>query len=137
VEKVELMGEKHEGNSRKSVAERVKQYRWRPGTSGNPKGRPKLPAVLSDALRHRLGETAPGDKHRRTFAQRIAERLCEAALRGSVSAAVAIMDRVEGKPQQSLVGANGKPLFPSNEDITVELRKLIDEIKEKNGNDVG
>ena len=126
--------EKQAGISEKpdsSKADRIAPYRWKPGESGNPAGRPPSEAALSDDLRSRLAEKVPGDKQHRTYAQKIACRLVEAALRGSVSAAALIADRVEGKPPQSLTGANGSPLIPTTvtyEGMTHAIYGLMEEI---------
>jgi hypothetical protein len=71
---------------------------FRPGQSGNPKGRPKS-ALLSDALRHMLAEACPEDPER-TWAEVIADALIARAAAGDVQAAKEIADRVEGKARQ-------------------------------------
>jgi hypothetical protein len=123
--------EKDAGNSQKSRADRVAAYRWPKGVSGNPAGRPPSEAVLSDALRTRLGEKVPGDRKQRTYAQKIACRLVEAALRGSISAIALIADRCEGKAPQALTGPGGNPLLPTvvtHESLTATIHGLVSEI---------
>jgi Family of unknown function (DUF5681) len=73
---------------------------FKPGESGNPKGRPKS-LTLSEALRAQLGQVMPGEDEK-TYAEKIALCLCEEAAKGNVGAAKEIADRTEGKPRQSL-----------------------------------
>ena len=75
--------------------------RWKPGQSGNPKGRPKS-ITLSEALRLELAKVFPGDTQERTFAEVIAQQLVRSAATGNILAAKEIADRTEGKPKQSL-----------------------------------
>ena len=72
-----------------------------PGVSGNPKGRPKS-ITLSEAYRHQLAQTVPGDPEARTFAEVIARLMCVRATQGDVAAAREVADRVEGRPRQAL-----------------------------------
>ncbi len=74
--------------------------RFKPGASGNPKGRPKL-TLLSEAIRAQLAVVAP-DADERTYAEVIAEKLCTEAAAGNVLAAREIADRTEGKPKQAI-----------------------------------
>jgi hypothetical protein len=73
---------------------------FKPGESGNPKGRPKS-VTLSEALRAQLGQVMPGEEEK-TYAEKIALVLCEEASKGNVGAAKEIADRTEGKLRQSL-----------------------------------
>lgn len=125
-----MPADKEPENSERSQADRIARFRWTKGKSGNPSGRPPLKAVLSDALRDRLAEQVPGDKRGRTYAQKIAARLVEAALRGSVSAAALIADRCEGRAPQPLTGARGEPLIPTDPNaLLIQMTDLIAEIK--------
>jgi len=72
--------------------------RWKPGQSGNPKGRPKGIRYISESLRELLDQK---DKDGRTNAQLIAEALIEAAKNPNSKMASGlikeILDRTEGK----------------------------------------
>ncbi|MGA7557859.1 MAG: DUF5681 domain-containing protein [Terriglobales bacterium] len=117
--------------SQQSRADRIKDFRWQKGVSGNPSGRPPVTAVLSDALRSKLSEQYPGDRKHRTYAEKLAARLIESALRGSVSAIALIYERIEGKAPQALTGANGSPLLPTvvtRETLTATIHSLVSEI---------
>jgi hypothetical protein len=73
---------------------------FQPGQSGNPAGRPKV-IVVSEALRAQLAQQMPGADES-TFAEALAKALIDKALSGDVLAAREVLDRVEGKPKQSI-----------------------------------
>jgi hypothetical protein len=70
--------------------------RFRPGQSGNPKGRPKS-ISLSEAYRKELAKTDPADPDGRTYAEVLAEKMREKACGGDVAALREMADRTEGK----------------------------------------
>jgi len=85
------------------------EYRFKPGESGNPGGRPKS-AVLSAALRAKLKSDVVKKLTSRTFAEKLCDKLVEEGLDGNVNAIVAIGDRTEGKPAVTMSvneGADG------------------------------
>jgi hypothetical protein len=75
--------------------------RFRPGQSGNTKGRPKS-ITLSEAYRRELARIDPNDPEGRTYAEILAERMRERASSGDVAALREMADRTEGKPRQTL-----------------------------------
>ena len=79
---------------------------WKPGQSGNPKGRPPKARCLTDCLRDVLAETVEVRGQRLTKAQVIASILLGKAIRGSMDAIRLIFDRTEGRPplMESLFG---------------------------------
>ncbi len=74
---------------------------FKPGQSGNPKGRPKS-ALYSDALRQKLAEVDPDDAKGRTGAQILAEQAYIKAKGGDLRALGHVADRVEGKARQTI-----------------------------------
>ena len=62
---------------------------WKPGQSGNPSGRPKSKPI-TDAL---LAAVDP---------KAFAEKLVSLAMRGDIRAISEVLDRIEGKAQQSI-----------------------------------
>jgi hypothetical protein len=76
-------------------------YRFKPGQSGNPGGRPKAGA-LARACRVVLERPVPGDRKGLTYAEAIAERLGEFAIKGHIMAIREFADRAEGKAGQAL-----------------------------------
>src|SRR5215469_8992789 len=84
---------------------------WQKGESGNPGGRPRKP--ISDAYADLAEHPFPGDKHGRTYAQRLAEAQFRAAVKGKTDAAREIANRIEGpagKAQQIEVVPGSDPL---------------------------
>jgi hypothetical protein len=73
---------------------------WRPGHSGNPKGRPRRGTALSDQLRARLSGLDGG---------KLIDVLIRLALKGNLAAIITCLDRLEGKPSQTLHVGGGEP----------------------------
>jgi uncharacterized protein DUF5681 len=71
-------------------------FRFRLGQSGNPGGRPRT-AKLSEACRAKLASPIPGDPESRTYAEAIADKLAQLALKGDIRAAQELADRAEGR----------------------------------------
>lgn len=92
-----------QGNNREKVGKGVPpvETRFKPGQSGNPKGRPKS-ITLSEAYRKMLAQVDETDELKRTRAEVLAEQMYSKAKSGDVSALREIADRVEGKPRQTL-----------------------------------
>src|SRR5262249_36020948 len=74
---------------------------WKPGQSGNPRGRPKKKPITEE-LERLLTEQAPNGGGR-SWAALIAEALLRKASTGDVRAIAELTNRVEGKPLQSLI----------------------------------
>ena len=71
-------------------------YRFKPGQSGNPGGRPKTGA-LTLAFRALLEKPVPRDARKRTYAQAIADAVVELARRGHLGAVRELANRAEGR----------------------------------------
>src|SRR5262249_6835801 len=74
-------------------------HRFKPGQSGNPGGRPRT-AKLSEACRAKLASAIPGDPESRSYAEAIADKLAQLALKGDIRAAQELADRAQGRPSQ-------------------------------------
>lgn len=82
-------------NSGRGPAEHLKAYQFKPGQSGNPKGRPKR-----TALDDRLAELLEADED--TQAGALAKALLIMALSGDTQAAKLVAERAYGKPTQKV-----------------------------------
>lgn len=107
------------------------EYRWKPGESGNPGGRPKK-TPLADACRDLLEEAVPRDRSGRSYAEAIAEKLAKKALRGNIAAVREIADRAEGKARQAMEvsGPEGGPLDFRNM-TDEELHRRLEQLRAK------
>ena len=92
-----------QGNTNEKVGKShpPKHTRWKPGQSGNPKGRPKNTVYLSEMLREQLDqvpETIDGEPNTRTWRDLICDSILRAAVMGSQPAITKeLLDRIEGK----------------------------------------
>ena len=72
-------------------------HAWQKGVSANPSGRPR------DTITPHLKEIAQEqDNDGRTYGRRVAEMLYAESLGGNVTAAKEILDRLDGKPRQTV-----------------------------------
>jgi hypothetical protein len=76
--------------------ERIKNYQWKKGQSGNPKGRPKKLPDLKELLISVLGDTKDGKSAMEVVLMAIRAK----ALKGDTRAAELLLDRAYGKPKQ-------------------------------------
>lgn len=82
---------------------------WKPGQSGNPKGRALKAKCLTDLLRSKLATKGPGGKPNM---EAITDKVMRLALAGERWAVELIYDRLEGRPAQALelTGDKTRPL---------------------------
>jgi hypothetical protein len=113
--------------------ENIRKYAWKPGQSGNPKGRPPrehtLTTLLVDELKRIPGEV-DGKPNEKTWEQLLAEALPPCALkclkRGDIRAFAFIVERVEGRtPERVDITSGGDPV---GRDIKVPPRTLRDAV---------
>jgi hypothetical protein len=97
-----------------------KHTRFKPGQSGNPKGRPKKIPAIDELLAEVLGEEKDG----KTAAQVILMALRAKATKGDVRAAEVLLERAYGKVKErhELSGPDGGPI-ETKFDITLNLNK--------------
>jgi hypothetical protein len=92
-----------------------KETRWKKGTSGNPRGRPKAPDCLTSLLRKEVVKLCPADKQNRTWAELVMLATLQLAMKGNQTALKEVWERLDGKiPQTSkmhLGGPNGRQLM--------------------------
>ncbi|MDA2920649.1 DUF5681 domain-containing protein [Desulfobacterota bacterium AH_259_B03_O07] len=75
---------------------------WKPGQSGNPKGRPRKEMSFTSLLKEAIEQKCPEDKKKRTWAQVMNEQLLKKAKKGDLQAMRLIYEYVEGKPRQEI-----------------------------------
>jgi hypothetical protein len=89
-----------------------------PFTKGDPrinrKGRPKKGTALTDILNYKLDQKTGDGKFRREV---VAEKLIELAEGGDVAAIKYIMDRVDGRPTESIELTDGA--------VEIRLREIM------------
>jgi hypothetical protein len=76
---------------------------YKPGQSGNPKGKPKGSLNMSTMLRIMLNEkTKDEDGKKTTHKALIIKKVIEKAKDGNLKASEMVFDRTEGKPAQTI-----------------------------------
>lgn len=77
--------------------------RFKPGQSGNPKGRPRKGQALTEILeKHARKRDVDFKGKRLTRQEALSQKLWALALAGDVAAIRYIFDRIDGKPRQSV-----------------------------------
>ena len=78
-----------------------KGSRWRPGQSGNPKGRPKKPkdleTLFEDELNRSIQITENGQTIRATKREVLAKRLVADAIRGDIRSTKLVLDHLSNQ----------------------------------------
>lgn len=72
---------------------------WKPGESGNPRGRPLKGQSMAEAIRDELDDSGRG---RTTKRQRIARKAVALAIGGDAAAMRYVRDTTEGTPQRNV-----------------------------------
>jgi len=78
------------------------ETRWKPGQSGNPKGRPKKEKLLEPLIRELLESKRRSDKEGRQWKMIVAEELLRQFTKGNPAAIKEILNRIDGPVKQSL-----------------------------------
>ena len=88
------------------------ENRWKKGTSGNPRGRPKKQDCLTELLREEIKKICPADREKRTWKQLIVRATLQLAMKGNATALKEVWERLDGKVIQTeklqLGGTDGK-----------------------------
>jgi hypothetical protein len=115
-----------------TLIEAGKATQFQPGQSGNVGGRPRsLASHLSQELRRLLRTPCPSDKLQRSWAEVIAEKMCQMALKGNIHACIEIGDRTEGRPSQALSLSGDLNVEMNLEEIDKQFAELTDSIRER------
>jgi len=106
-----------------------KDTRWKPGQSGNPKGRPKNVVYLSEMLRAQMDEvpeTIDGKPNTKTWRDLICDSILMAAVKGNQPALTKeLLDRIEGK-------VTSKHQIESERPVNIVLMPAEEHIKLRN-----
>jgi hypothetical protein len=73
----------------------TKLKKWKPGQSGNPKGRPPKLVSITSYLKKDLATI--DEKTGKTYAEIVAQKLIDLALGGDLEAIKEILNRIDGK----------------------------------------
>ena len=88
------------------------EKRWKKGTSGNPRGRPKKQDCLTHLLRDEIQKICPADREKRPWKELIVRATLQLAMKGNATALKEVWERLDGKVLQSeklqLGGVGGK-----------------------------
>jgi Family of unknown function (DUF5681) len=101
---------KNSAKPRRGNPDRTKPYRFQPGQSGNPGGRPRK--YITEVYEQLALEPVP-TKGGKTYAELLALAQFKKALKGNTMAAKEVTDRLEGKAREAveLTGPEGPQLF--------------------------
>ena len=105
-------GKKHRGNTKNLMPP------WKPGESGNPKGRPANIFYLSEVLRNEINKPCPPLLRKKlsvimpegevlTIGQAVVASTLMNMMKGNPTAITTIWDRLEGKVPQPITGSEG------------------------------
>lgn len=101
------MSDKHtEIKTRKRV---VPKSAWKPGQSGNPKGRPPMGESLTETMRAFLNEVPEGQEL--TYKQMFVKKSYQKAYEGDPTFAKLVWNYIDGMPiqKQEITGKDGTP----------------------------
>jgi len=91
-----------DANQRKNKGHaNIEPYKFKPGQSGNPSGRPKGSVSIRTEVRKLLQEAAK-EGTADTVAKALATRLIKQAFDGDMKAMQMVIEHIDGKPQQSI-----------------------------------
>ena len=94
---------------------------WKPGQSGNPKGRPKKEASLTSLLKKYLDDVpdvlVDKKKNTKTWRELIVQAWLVGAYKGNSTLFVQLLERLEGKVALPITGAEGTDFIPRTQNL--------------------
>lgn len=102
---------------KKKMSEAFLARTWKPGQSGNPKGRPSL-APFTEAIKKCLREDVSDGE---TGFDAIARAMLNESLKGNVKAALYLTERLEGRAIQSVLVSKPEDALPPGERLKAVL----------------
>lgn len=114
-----------------------KATQFKPGESGNPRGRPKGTKNLKTDLKEELAEmlvVREGDQPRKISKQRaLLKSLTAKAIKGDVRAGAVVLQMVERHLEVDADSAEGRPLRPEEYEVLLEsLRRDVEAVENAN-----
>ena len=88
------------------------ESRWKPGQSGNPKGRPKKESIV-EVLKELVDTVCPTDPEGRTYGQLLTRSLMQQALRGHLGAIREVFNRLVGQARFLVERIESVPTEPN------------------------
>lgn len=115
--------ENRKPNKKKQLPAAAEPYKWKPGQSGNPGGRPKK-TLLTEAMEELLEEKLQDPEARKQFKEAMWAKLLSGKVVGSMTLDT-VLERTEGKIAQP-VKMEGN--------LTISLADAIKEARERAAN---
>lgn len=103
------MTNKQTDNSHK--ADHLKPHWWKPGESGNPKGKTPNKKVVSEWIREILSEIPDNQLENMTRGELLARAIVNKAMQGDMRAVEIALDRGEGKVMLPIGGDRDSPIY--------------------------
>ncbi len=99
----------------KAAVNRGSDGKFLPGNNANPKGRPRKEVSLTSLLKKYLEEVPDvkikgGGSNKKTWAELIVQAWLFGAYKGNARLLTELLDRVEGKAPQPIIGGDGGPV---------------------------
>ncbi len=107
---------------------------WKPGQSGNLRGRPKKIVSLTSEMKAQLDQVCPYDAKGRTWLKYIVERWLSLSAENATYFRE-LIERIEGKITQPIGGDKEKPLTLLVKVINQESKLLTEQIAKGEGTD--
>ena len=127
--KESTMAQNSQKSSRENRAAHLEQFKFQPGQSGNPGGRPKV-KPFTERLRQRAEEVVKGRKGNRTQFDVLVDVALDLAKKGNLEAIKFIVERTDGKVPQPVVGRNNGAIehtFTTPEENEARIAELLNE----------
>jgi len=106
-------------SSLKNRDRRLKNLKpWKPGQSGNPKGRPPKDVSLTSLLKLEVQKINPDDKAKRTWAELLVVATIRLAVKGNAAALKEVWERMDGRVREM------PPIDEEPQKVTVQLVDL-------------
>jgi Family of unknown function (DUF5681) len=123
------MAQNSQENSRSNRAAHLEKFKFQPGKSGNPSGRPKV-KPFTERLRQRAEQTAKGKKGKLTEFDVLVDVALDLAKKGDLEAIKFLVERTDGKVPQPVVGRNNGAIehtFTTPEENEARIAELLNE----------